>query len=60
MNCPKKKQVDNDKKKGKQVTGVTTFNEIYDLSKRLESEDFSLISHFSKGGINEVAWYVVH
>lgn len=53
-----KKQGDDEKKKGKQVAGVTTSTKIDDLSKRLESEDFAFISHFFEGAIDEAAWYV--
>jgi len=51
MKCLKKKQGDDEKKKGQAVVGVTTSTEIDDLSRRLESEDFALISHLSKGAI---------
>lgn len=58
LRCPKKKIRDGKKKKGKQVTGVATYAEIDGLTRRLEKEDFALISHFSQGTIDEVAWYV--
>ena len=55
--CLRKKHKD-EKKKGKQVVGVATSIEIDDLFRILESEGFSLISHFSHGNIDEAAWYV--
>lgn len=55
--CPKKKQGDTQKKR-KEVAGVATSIELDDLSMRLESEDIALISHFSKGVIDEITWYV--
>ena len=58
MKCLRKNEGDDKKKKGKQVAGVASSTKIDDLSRRLESEDFALISHFSQGTINELAWYV--
>ena len=53
-----KKKGDNEKRKGKQVASVATSAEIDDLTRRLEEEDFAMISHFSHGTINEDGWYV--
>ena len=52
------KKGDDEKRKGKQVVGVATLVEIDDLSRRLEEEDFAMISHFSQGTIKEDGWYV--
>lgn len=49
---------DKEKKKGKQVAGVATSAKIDDLTRRLEEEDFAMISHFSQGTIDEDGWYV--
>lgn len=45
------KKVDDEKRKGKQVASVATLVEIDDLSRRLEEEDFAMISHFSQGTV---------
>lgn len=55
--CPMKKG-DDEKKKGKKVVVVATSVEIDDLSRRLEEEDFAMISHISQGTVNEDGWYV--
>lgn len=44
--CPMKKKGDDEKRKGKQAVCVATSGEIDDLTKRLEEEDFAMISHF--------------
>ena len=46
-----KKKGDDEKRKGKQVVGVATSAKIDDLARRLEEEDFAMISHFSQGTI---------
>jgi len=42
----------------KQVASVATSVEIDSLTRRLEEGKFTLISHFSHGTIDEVAWYM--
>ena len=42
-----RKKGNDEKKKGKQTSGVVSSLEMDDLSKRLEEEDFSMVSHFS-------------
>ena len=57
--CPmKKKTRDDEKKKGKQAANVATFVETYALTRRLEEEDFAMISHFLRGTIDEDGWQV--
>lgn len=56
--CPMKKKGDDQKRKGKQAIDVATSAEIYALTRRLELEDFAMISHFSQGAIDEDGWYV--
>lgn len=53
-----KKKGDDEKKKGKQDAGVTTSAEIDDLTRRLEEEDFAMISHFSQDTVDGDGWYV--
>lgn len=56
--CLMKKKGDDEKKKEKQGTGVTISAEIDDLTRRLEEEDFAMISHFSQGTVDEDGSYV--
>ena len=56
--CPLKTADDEKQRKGKQVISVATSAEMDNLSKRLEEEDFAMISHFSEGNIKEDGWYV--
>ena len=56
--CLIKNKGDDEKSKRKQVTFVGTSVEIYDLTRRLEEEDFDMISHLSRGIVNEDVWYV--
>ena len=42
----------------RKVTGIATSTEIDALIRRLEEEDFAIISHFSQGTIDEDGWYV--
>ena len=51
--CLMKKKGDDEKRKGKKVADVSTSSEIDDLTRRLEEEDFVMISHFSQGIVNE-------
>ena len=53
-----KQKGDDEKKKGKQVTGVSTYVEIDDFTKILEEEEFSMISHFSQGTIDDDGWFM--
>ena len=53
-----KKKGNDEKKKGKQVFSVVASAKIDDLSKRLEKDDFVMISHFSRSTITEDGWYV--
>lgn len=54
----KKNKGDNEKKKGKEITCVTTSFELDELSRILKANDFYLVSHFSKGVIDETTWYM--
>lgn len=56
--CLMKKKGDDEKKKGKHVVGVATSAEICALTKRLEEEDFAMISHFQQGTTYEDGWYM--
>lgn len=47
-----------EKKKAKGLAGVAPSTELDDLSRRLESEYFDLISHFSRGTTKGIAWYM--
>jgi len=44
--CKMKKKGEDEKRKGKQVADFATLVEIDDLTRRLEEEDFAMISHF--------------
>ena len=52
------KKRDDEKRKGKQVTNVVTSTKIDYLTKRLEEEEFAMISHFSQGTVKEDGWHV--
>lgn len=53
--CLQKKKGDNEKRK--EIVGVATSSKLDEFSRRL-GEEFALVSHFSKGDINDYAWYV--
>ena len=54
----KKKTRDDEKKKGKKITSVSTSAEIDALNRGLEEEDLAMISHFSQGTIDDDGWYI--
>ena len=56
--CSMKKKGDDEKRKGKEVASVATSTEIDDLTRRLEEEEFAMISHLSQGTLNEDGWYM--
>lgn len=58
LRCLMKKKGDDEKKKGKQVAGVATSAEIDALARRLEEEEFAMISHLLQVTIDEDGWYV--